>query len=397
MRCARPRQHNAGRLDPQNGKQKIMLLEARKALVTSLTPPALLMGATWNTWLSLLRDNRYRVDMRFWPRALSTSCVTVFNSLFHWWERRTYETKLEDVKVEAPIFVLGFWRSGTTHLHNLLGIDRRFAFPNGFQVMYPNTFLTAEERISKLVDRFLPQARPMDNLRFDTRTPQEDELALCTMTSLSPCTSWIFPRREDDYGRYLTFRDAPPEDVQRWREALELFLKKLTWKCERRLVLKSPPHTCRIALLRDMFPDARFVHIHRDPYTVFQSTRNMLVRLAPYLRMQTRQRDNLDDLILRLYTIVYDAFTEDVQQVPESHFHEIGFEDLESDPLGSMRTLYERLELPEFQEVEPALVKYLESIKGYKKNRHADLDEGLRQRIAEEWRPYFERWGYAGQ
>jgi len=47
------------------------------------------------------------------------------------------------------------------------------------------------------------------------------------------------------------------------------FLQTLTFKDTRRLVLKSPPHSCRIGVLLEMFPKARFIHIVRDPYLVF--------------------------------------------------------------------------------------------------------------------------------
>jgi hypothetical protein len=106
--------------------------------------------------------------------------------------------------------------------------------------------------------------------------PSEDEFATCTMTGLSPYMAWCFPGGGASYGRYLTFRDAPDSEVTRWEDALMTFLKKLMVRYGRPLVLKSPPHTARIRRLLGLFPDARFVHFHRDPYVVFRSTRHMI-------------------------------------------------------------------------------------------------------------------------
>ena len=49
------------------------------------------------------------------------------------------------------------------------------------------------------------------------------------------------------------------------------FLKKVQFIVPRPLVLKSPPHTARIRQLLEWFPEAKFVHIRRDPYRVIQS------------------------------------------------------------------------------------------------------------------------------
>jgi omega-hydroxy-beta-dihydromenaquinone-9 sulfotransferase len=108
--------------------------------------------------------------------------------------------------------------------------------------------------------------------------PSEDEFATCTMTGLSPYLAWCFPGDGTDYDRYPTFRDAHEGEIIRWKHALTTFLTKVTVRYGRALVLKSPPHTARIRRLLGLFPDARFVHIRRDPYVVFRSTRHMTTR-----------------------------------------------------------------------------------------------------------------------
>ncbi|WP_427846519.1 sulfotransferase [Aromatoleum aromaticum] len=52
-------------------------------------------------------------------------------------ETREFQARIRDVRIKPPIFVLGHWRSGTTHLHNLLSLDPQFAYPNFYQVTNP--------------------------------------------------------------------------------------------------------------------------------------------------------------------------------------------------------------------------------------------------------------------
>jgi len=368
--------------------------ERLKRLIATTVGPGAFMGATWGTFWNLLCDNRFRVNIKYWPRAFNAACSCMVNTLFCRAERKRYGSKLAEVEVAPPVFVLGFFRSGTTHLHNFFAVDTRFAFPNTFQVFFPHTFLTTERLGSRLWGAGLMKARPMDNMAVDTATPAEDEMAIAMMTMLSPMAGFVFPRRLAHYERFLTFRGMNESEKKRWCSALDLFLRKLTYLYNRPLVLKSPTHMGKIPTLLDMFPKARFVHIHRDPYTVFQSNRHLLERILPYYRLQHERRGDLDELVLRRYSIIHDAFYKEQPNIPKHQFCEVAFQDLESDPLNQMRRIYNELDLPDFASVEQPLARYVASLKGYKKNRFPPLDEPLRIRIAREWKSSFDRWGY---
>ena len=175
--------------------------------------------------------------------------------------------------------------------------------------------------------------------------PSEDEFALCTMTGLSPYLAWCFPGAA---ARLRPLPDVPgrarAEEVARWGHALTTFLKKLTLKYGRPLVLKSPPHTARIRLLLGLFPDARFVHIHRDPYAVFRSTRHMIRAVAARSSASRRARCRTGTTgSSAVYTEMYDAFFEERGLIPEGRLCEVGFEDLERDPVGVVGSVYEAL------------------------------------------------------
>jgi hypothetical protein len=354
-----------------------------------------LAGITADAWWRLLRENRFAVDPAYLHRALFVSALSLMNS---WYRRREERLWGERVATAAlagpPLFVLGHWRSGTTHLHNLLALDEQFAFPNTYQVVNPHTFLTTEDFNTRRFRALLPDTRPMDNVALSFDAPQEDEFgpALVCFRSLYPGIS--FPRNAAWYERYLTFRGVPQAEIDEWKTAFLWFLRKLTVKYGRPLVLKSPPHTARVRLLLEMFPDARFVHIHRDPYTVFRSFLHYYDTAGWYTYLQRPDLDGLDDLILTRYTVMYDAWFEEKELIPAGRLHEIAFTDLEADPAGQMALLYERLGLGGFDQLEPKLREYVGSLRDYRKNRYEALPPAVRERVATAWRRSFEAWGY---
>jgi len=352
-------------------------------------------GCPLGVWLRVLRDNRFSIDPPYWGRVLAISATCIPNSVTAWWENTVRGGRIRSATDYPPLFILGIWRSGTTLLHNLLTRDERFAFPNNYQVCFPQTFLTTERMAARFVGAMTPAKRPQDNMSIGVREPQEDEFAFASMTGRAAVMAWCFPRNAEYYDRYLTLRGLSEPERAEWSAALAWFVKKLSYRYGRPLVLKSPGHTCRIKVLLDLFPDARFVHIHRNPYDIFPSMRHTFRAIAPWLTFQRSTDSGLDDRVVKLYRDVYDAFFEERGLIPAGRYCGIAFEDLEKDPLGQMRRLYETLILPDFTAVEPALQQYVTTLAGYKKNTFKDLPAELKCRLAQEWRRCFDEWGYS--
>jgi LPS sulfotransferase NodH len=355
--------------------------------------PGLFPGITFGDWMTLMRANRFAVDFPYWWRAAVITLGSLGNSLVRRREEAAYGRQIAAAEVQPPLFILGIWRSGTTHLQNLFAVDGRFATPNWYQVSYPHTFLSTEATSSGLAGFLVPRKRHQDNMSFGLGLPAEEEMALSMITPFSSWLTLVFPRRADHYDRYLTLRDVPAAEVAAWRAALLGFVKKLAWKYGKPMILKSPPHTARIRLLLDVFPEARFVHIHRNPYTVVQSAQHTWRKMVDFLTLQRAVLDAAERTI-RQYREVYDCFFEEKGLIPEGRFHEVCFEDLERDPIGQMRAVYGALGLPDFGAVEPAMRRYLGTLTGYRKNEFAELPASERERIARDCRRCFEAWGY---
>lgn len=350
-----------------------------------------LYGMTLGEVARLLRKHDFAVAPAYWPRAVFMAGMGVLNSVVAQYEDRTYGRAVARTEIKPPLFILGHWRSGTTHLHNLLATDTQFAYANVYQVLNPHTFLSTE-RFSKFLF-VAPRTRMMDDVPLGAGVPFEDEFATCG-TLHSPFLRWVFPRAVREYDRYLTFRDVPEEEIAEWAAALVLFYKKLTWKQDRPLLLKSPPHTGRIRLLLQMFPDARFVHIRRDPYAVFQSTRRQTLVSVRTMGLQHLDGREMDAHIIRMYKAMYEAFFDECDLIPPGRFCEIAFEDLEKDPRGQIEEVYQRLGLPGFHAMQSSLQQHVDSTARYRKNAYPELSSPLRDEIAHAWQLTFDRWGY---
>lgn len=364
------------------------------AALHSLCGPGWFAGILASDWWRMLAENRFAVSPRYWARAAGLCVFSTMNSTVAAVEHWRFARRLSQIRVREPLFVLGHFRSGTTHLHNLLSLDQRYASPNFLHVNFPHTLLSAEWWAAPLVTALTPQRRMMDNMLLNAEVPSEDEWGLTVACQESPFVGYAFPRRMAHYERFISFDDATPAELERWKSALLRFFQKLTYLFEKPLVLKSPPHTARIRILLEMFPDARFVHIARNPYDVFRSTRLLWNSLASFIRLQDDPTLDLDAAILRQYKQLYNAYFRDRHLIPEGRLVEVTYEDLDRDPLGQMHAIYDGLELSGFDGVEPRLQEYLATLSDYQKNKHSELPRELRVRIGREWRRSFEEWNY---
>ncbi len=355
-----------------------------------------LLGITFDLWKKILADNQYQVDPAYFPRAIKLTFISLFNSRMKKKEEARFGPQIEQTTIEhPPIFIVGHWRSGTTLLHNLFALDDQFIYPNLYEVSNPYTFLVQEDVISRRLENRKMRKRPMDNVMVAYNSPAEDEFAINNMCLLSPIMGWSFPRREAYYDRYLTLREVAPEERRIWKSVFFTFLKKLVFRYgNRRILLKSPTHTARLSLILEMFPNARFIHIHRNPFVVFRSTQRLYRTAVPLSYLQHPIPEQTDAGIIRRYKQLYDAFFADVDLIPRENFYELSFEQLEKEPIVVLEQIYRHFHLPGFDAVLPKLERYVQSMKSYQKNVHAPLPPELRERIADQWRKCFEAWGY---
>lgn len=354
-----------------------------------------LVGITWQKWWRLLRANSFKIQYSYLIKALVVSFLSLKNTRQSKKEQKLFSEKIKNTKIESdPIFILGHWRSGTTFLHNLLSLDRQFAFPNLFEIRNPHSFLQKEALFQKRLQRYHAQKRMMDNMQVALDDPAEEEFAMAMMTLQSPLIGWMFPARSIHYERYSTFSEVAENEIKAWQEQYFYFIKKLTFKYNKQLLLKSPVNTGRIHLILNIFPEAKFIHIHRHPYAVFQSTKKLYETAVQAAKFQFFDRSAIDQFIIERYVDMYQAFFRDLPQIPAENYIEICFEELEKNPKHTLITIYEKLLQISFETVEKNWDHYLQGQANYQKNKYIVLAESVRQQIKEKWKFCFAKWGY---
>ncbi|HVX10414.1 MAG TPA: sulfotransferase [Pirellulales bacterium] len=357
--------------------------------------PLFWTGMDFFGWLRLLARNRFAVHWTRWHQAALLTAASLFHTLYRWWQWpwigwRASRTKI----VEEPIFVIGHWRAGTTLLHELMVLDERHTSPTTYECLVPNHFLSTEEFSRRFLNFLLPAHRPMDNMAAGWDRPQEDEFALCNLGLPSPYLTIAFPNHGPQYEEYLTLDGLSPRELERWKRVLVRFLREITFRRPKRIVLKSPPHTCRIKTLLEIFPNARFVHIVRDPFVLYASTYNLWKTLYRKHGLQKPTFAGLEEHVLRTFERMYEKFEAERDRIDAGRFFEVRYEDLVRDPIASMRSIYEKLGLGGFDAVLPALESYVAATEGYQTNKYEISDEA-RQQVSQRWADFIRRYGYS--
>lgn len=367
-----------------------------KTTGSSQGPFSVWQGMTFGTWLRFLAM-RPPLDWTQASRvAICTGC-SLSNSVNRVIERVIYGRQIDNAQFPGPpLFILGHWRSGTTLLHNLLAEDQRYVTPNTYQVINPHHFLLTESTVTKFTKWMLPKTRPMDNMKLSWTSPQEDESALLNLTLSSAYLMLAFQNQRDRYQPYFDMRGLPPRELERWKQAFQYFAKKLTVKTGRQILLKSPTHTFRIPLILEMFPDAQFVNIVRNPYSVFNSTMHLRRKMFEANGLAKITCDNMEDDVCSAYTHLFERYHADKHLIPAGRLYEIKYEELEQDPIGELRKIYEFFQWPGFEEQEKTISAQLSSLREYKKNEF-HMDPDLKRRLYNRFREVFERYGYASE
>lgn len=358
---------------------------------------SLALGMDLGRFVRLLARHRWAVGADYLHRAIAIGLVGVPASIVGAVEDAAFGRAIREARAPDPVFVLGHWRSGTTHLHNLLGRDPQSTYTTVFQVVFPRAFQTLGRLGPLLLARTLEGTRGYDEMPMGWNEPAEDEIAYLKLHGMSPYGALLFPDHAARFEKYVDFLEATPQERARWTATLEAFVRKVAFATGRRPIVKSCAHTARIRMIREVFPQARFVYVHRDPVEVFASTMHMRARVDWdnfLVRPRTDFVASRAEQVAALGLRVFDRYLEDRHAIPEGRLVEVAYEDLCRDGVGAVRTIYERLDLPGFGAYEPVLTAYLAGISGYRRNR-LDIDDRLRAFVRDRWRLVYEAHGYA--
>jgi omega-hydroxy-beta-dihydromenaquinone-9 sulfotransferase len=353
----------------------------------------MLFCARLEVLMSLLLKHRHFYPPRYLKLLVTLMiCVVLQRSIAK--EEKLYREKIHDIEIpEDPVFIIGHWRSGTTYLHYLMSLDtENFAYPTNHQCFLPTVFLTFNERsrLYKLLARMMgTRTRAIDNMEFAITSPQEDEWMYLPLGGFSyALEKLIFPvTGVSDCNEIIRLsRDEKTQEV-----TLKIF-KKLTFAYHKRILSKSPGHFSRIPVLKQLFPNSRFLFIVRNPYDIVLSMIHAKKILGRMISLQKSIPDNVSS-VAKFLVFYLDVIKND-SHLLEDHEHSlVRYEDLIKEPVENIKTIYNRLGFKYTDKYDEALRSYVESMRGYERNRFAMTSE-VKAVIYEECQQIFDRYGY---
>lgn len=357
-------------------------------------PVNTLVGASWSTFKRVVKENE--IGKKYRGKYHITKFICWILSAMKPINDRVYKKRLASIKAEEePLFILGHWRSGTTFVHNVLTKDSRFGYTTTYQTVFPHITLWGQKMFKGTMGAIMPDKRPTDNMELGVDLPQEEEFALSNMTPCNYYNFWFFPQRMLEYGaKYLTFKSATKEEVQEFQQELTKVVNiSLANSGGVQYLSKNPPHTARVKEILEVYPNAKFIYLMRNPYTVFESTLSFFNNTIKPLTLQDFDKDKFESDILEVYKELYHKYEADKVLIPEGNLIELKFEDFEKDALAATKKIYETLSLKGFKEARPAIENYLEGKKGYKKNKYKYSDNVI-NKVESNWKFAIDQWGY---
>lgn len=357
-------------------------------------PVNTLVGADWKTFQGITKgqgiDKRYRTKFH-----LTKAICWLLSSLKPIQDRR-YKKRLKELPMNMePVFILGHWRSGTTFVHNVLAHDRHFGYTTTYQTVFPHLMLWGQPFFKKTMAWLMPDKRPTDNMELNVDLPQEEEFALSNMMPCSYYNFWFLPQNMLDYcDRFLTMKTASQEEQRIFKDTFTKLIKISLWNTKgNQFLSKNPPHTGKVKEILEMFPNAKFIYLMRNPYTVFESTRSFFNNTILPLQLQNISSEEMEKNILEVYSRLYHKYEEDKKLIPAGNLIEIKFEDFEANAMEMTEKIYQTLSIQGFEEAKADISAYLNKKKGYKKNAYK-YDPRTVELVEKHWDFALKQWGY---
>ncbi len=350
-----------------------------------------LTGFKWVDWRRLLEQNAPATGPRYRLRAAKVAVASLLNSGLAALEPAACLTPDLEELWQAPVFLLGLPRSGTTFLQQLLARNPQLVTPSRVDCFNPWTFVTLHRLgVARLLALLPHEGRGLDQVQIGWSSPEEDEFALTILAAEGPWLAAVFPSRDDHHRR--CYPGAPGwNGAGRWRQALHLFTRKLVGLHGRRLLLKSPLHTGRLPDLLHVFPRARFVTILRDPREQFRSAIDVPRSAREWVALEEAapgRTPAILDTERALQRLLTERYFATRSLIPAGHLHEMTYEDLVADPIQTLRRLHEQLALPGWDATEPRL-RAEPSWQSYRRNPARALTPDERRMIPSTYQALF--------
>ena len=358
--------------------------------------------------LRLIAGNR-GIPRRYWGRAAGLLALSALTSPLRIAEQLRYGARMDRVELAPPLFILGFARSGTTHLQNLISQDAQFGCCTTWQGIASPFALMGRGVLKRLVEKGMASqgelTRPMDNVKVSLDAPTEEDLALANTSPMSFIHQLSFPQQtERMFNRYVLLRaresgrgdeGLSPDEQLRWERAYLRVLRKASLLADGKpLMLRNTVNLGRVEHLLRLFPQAKFINIVRNPYDVYPSMLHLYRTLLSLYQLDDYDWAPMHEFLVDTYKQLMQKYLRDRERIPPGHLAEVRYENLERNPVGELARLYDELALPGWDDAKPNIEAYLDTLSGYRKNALQMAQEDINL-VSERWGFAIDAWGYA--
>jgi hypothetical protein len=315
-----------------------------------------------------------------------------------WYERSVLKVDTSEIVVDRPIYLMGLPRSGTTMLQDLFCAHPDLAYITNAMHAFRKGFCAVEDLRKRFNLDFKGERFLKDGVEISPGSPNEGHLFFAEWAGVD-----VYSLEFAD----IKLENFSPEHIEAGRETL----RRVIWCFShedgkpKRFFNKNPGHITSFLSTCQMYPDAKIVHIIRDPrkcansmLKLYRLNRAQEARLrekkgtkngnartfVPYPRIpkltQYMELYGPDD-IRTTANIWNDAITfVDERKQMVNHYYLIRYEDLLANPEEEMRKLFEFCELPEIADRNAEFWQKLSNV-GVVKHKNEYGDFGIIEEI----------------
>lgn len=367
--------------------RSVNLLSKLGSPVTELSEKSLLRAACKQTGLNDFGDESFRLPLKKLIESLETEANLNFTGKYllrqYFIKLLINRLKIQEqfnrypeifqVQIKKPVFVLGLPRCGTTFLFNLLCQDSNTRWLRLWELMNPcpppvlqasetDPRIQQAEKSLKLYDWVAPNLKVTHY--YDPRGPEE-----CNKLFEHNFVSPLFAVKTNipSYYQWLVKQENLfTSSYKYYRQQLQL----LSWKYQgKHWILKAPFHLSRLDSILKVFPDACFVHIHRNPLNSVPSgcSLSALWRGIYSDRVDTKI---IGQQWLNWLADATERMMNERSQTHTEHFFDSNYDDMIADPVDTLRQIYNHFKFDYTTRLEENLKQYINQNSQHKRGVH---------------------------
>ena len=293
-------------------------------------------------------ENRFDVDPEFRVKYRRSKIISRLLHELARLDRIRYQSLRNRIFPDVPpVFIIGHWRSGTSFLHNLLCQVYPAAFTTTYQAAFPNNLFAFKGLIRFFMWAFMPRKRPTDEMKMHPDLPQEEEIALGQERFFSFYYWFYFPRHAEQLAdEFMYLENTRQKESKKFQMHYEEYIRRCKLNTGGEVFIsKNPVNTGRIPVLLDIFPDARFIYMKRDPYETIQSSMIFFESLLKGISLQNFDSQKLQNFVLGNYKRLVLTYLDKKELIPREHLIELTYEEFIRHPSKILYDVIRQLDL----------------------------------------------------